>query len=101
MRSVFQRFAPLTALAIRASVLYLLLRLTLAGISVAGTRVGAASPDSPAGIVLLVMVLGAIDIRRRGESLLWANLGYSTMVTWGLFGAIALSGELILFMLRS
>ena len=101
MHSAVQRFEPLKPLATRAFILYVLLRLLLGGIGAAGARLGAASPDSPAGIVLLVAVLGAIDIRRRGESLLWANLGYSTRVTWGLFGAVALSGELFLFMLRS
>ncbi|MCE9601620.1 MAG: hypothetical protein K8S21_05310 [Gemmatimonadetes bacterium] len=86
---------------IRAFVLYALLRLLLGGISAAGTRLGVASPDSPVGIVLLVTVLGAIDLRRRGESMLWANLGFPLMAIWGVFGAVAISGELLLFMLRS
>lgn len=101
MRSALQRFEPLMPLAIRALILYVLLRLLLGGISAASTSLGVVSPDSPAGIVLLVAVLGAIDLRRRGESVLWANLGYSLMATWGVFGAVAVSGELLLFIWRS
>lgn len=101
MRPAMQRFEPLKPLVVRAFILYALLRLLLGGISAAGTRLGVASPDSPVGIVLLVAVLGAIDLRRRGESMLWANLGYPLMATWGVFGAVALSGELLLSMLRS
>ena len=91
-----QRVAPLRPLALRAAILYVLLRLLLAAVSAIGAGSDAPSFDSPFGIVLLVTALGAIDIRRRGESTLWANLGYPTIVSWGLFGAVALVGDLLL-----
>jgi len=101
MRSARRTWKPLQPLAIRAFFLYGPLRLLLSGISGAAALVGAETPDSPAGIVLLVAVLGAIDMRRRGESMLWSNLGYPPLATAGVFGAVALSGELLLFVLRS
>jgi hypothetical protein len=101
MRPALQRFEPLKPLVIRAAILYALLRVLLGAISAAGTRLNLASLDSPVGIVLLVAVLGAIDVRRRGEAMLWANLGYPLMAIRGVFAAVALSGELLLPMKRS
>ena len=96
-----QCVAPLRPLALRAAILYVLLRLLLAAVSAIGAGSDAPSFDSPFGIVLLVTALGAIDIRRRGESMLWANLGYPTFVLWGIFGAVALVGELLLLLARA
>lgn len=84
----------------RAVVLYLVLRLLITGLSAGGTELGAPSLESPFGIIVLFTTLGAIDLRRRGETLLWANLGYSTFVVWGLFGIVALIGEMLLALLR-
>ncbi|MGV3708883.1 MAG: hypothetical protein ACO1Q7_08575 [Gemmatimonas sp.] len=44
--------------------------------------------DSPVGVVLLVMTLGLVDIQRRHERLLWANLGLSLGHLAMLFGII-------------
>ena len=49
--------------------------------------------DSPVGVILLVACLGWIDVRRRRESLFWANLGYSVWLTTGVFAAVAVVGE--------
>lgn len=91
--------APLRVLLPRACVVYAALRgllLALAGILAAVAGRGAADGlDSPAGIVALATVLGAIDIRRRGETLLWANLGYPPVLAPGCFGAVALVAELL------
>lgn len=99
------RVAPLRILVLRALVGYPLLRALLvvvAGIlEVFAGRGAAAGLESPAGIVLLAIVLGAVDIRRRGESIFWANLGYSPVITPCLFGMVALMGELILAWIRS
>ena len=51
---------------------------------------------SPVGIVLVATAVGDVDIRRRGETILWANLGYSPLVTRGIFGAAAILGEVTL-----
>lgn len=92
---------PLRTLLLRALVIHAGLRLLVAGIGAAAERSGGSSPDSPFGLVVLVTVLGAIDLRRRGEAMLWANLGYSPVVTAGVYGAVAFSGELLLALVRA
>jgi hypothetical protein len=98
------RFTPLRVLVLRAAVCYLMLRalllvIALLLVAVAGggdvTQLG-----SPAGVVLVATAVGAVDIRRRGESLFWANLGYSPLVTRGLFGVMAVLGEVAIAWIR-
>lgn len=89
--------APLRVLALRAAVGYLMLRallLVVALLLVAFAGGGDVTQlGSPVGIVLVATAVGSIDIRRRGESLFWANLGYSPLVTRGLFTVMAVLGE--------
>jgi hypothetical protein len=92
---------PLRSLLVRALVIHAGLRLLVAGVGAAAERSGGGSPDSPFGIVVLVTLLGAIDLRRRGEAMLWADLGYSPVVTAGVFGAVAFTGELLLAFVRA
>jgi len=87
-------------LLLRALVGYPMLRATAfvvaALVATMGGNVSAAELDSPPAIVVLAVALAFVDIHRRGERVLWANLGYSPVVTCGLFGAVALVGESIL-----
>jgi hypothetical protein len=90
---------------LRALVGYPLLRALLvvvaAILEVFAGRGATAGIESPLGVVLLAMALGAADIRRRGESVFWANLGYSSVTTPCLCGMVALLGELTLAWIRS
>lgn len=105
MRFSSRDVSPLRVLAFRALVAYPLLRvlLTVVGAMLAAFagRAAAAELESPLGVVLLAAALGALDIRRRGESVLWANLGYPAVTTPALFGLVALAGELTLIWVRS
>jgi hypothetical protein len=105
MPSYSRELAPLRILVLRALVGYALLRALLVVVAAildafAGRGAGAGL-ESPVGVVLLAMLLGAADIRRRGESLFWANLGYPPVIAPCLIGGVALSGELILAWIRS
>ena len=51
---------------------------------------------SPIAVVVLCTLLGIIDLRRRKEALLWANLGLSTTQLALLFAAAAVTGELMI-----
>jgi hypothetical protein len=100
MRASQRTLAPLRVLVLRALLSYPLLRALLVVVAAileafAGRGAGAGL-ESPVGIVLLATALGAVDIRRRGESLFWANLGYAPAIPPILFGAAALVGDLIL-----
>jgi hypothetical protein len=94
------RFTPLRVLVLRAAVGYLMLRallLVIALLLVAFAGGGDVTQlGSPAGIVLVATAVGEVDIRRRGETIFWANLGYSSLVSRGIFGVTAIFGEVIL-----
>ncbi len=100
MHSFSRDLAPLRLLALRALVGYPLLRalvLVIAALLVTFAGEGAGDGlESPIGVVILATAVGAADIRRRGESMLWANLGYPRVVTVGIFGVVALLGEILL-----
>jgi hypothetical protein len=91
---------PLRVLVLRAAVGYLMLRALLLVIALLLIAFGGGGDitqlGSPVGVVLVATAVGAVDFRRRGESLFWANLGYSPLVTRGLFGLIAVIGEVTL-----
>ena len=84
--------APLRHLLLRAVVLY---ALCSAGIVVVNwvTSADGSGFGSALSAVLLTWTLGTIDIARRGETILWANLGFSRVVTSSLFGLTALCAE--------
>ena len=67
----------------RALLLFVLVTIVMSTLSI----------ESPLGVVPLVSCLGWIDLRRRRESLFWANLGYSAWLTTGVFAASALVGR--------
>jgi hypothetical protein len=91
--------ASVRALALRAAFLWVPVRLI---VGVTGRMSdGAASLDSPLGIVLLCCALGVIDIHRRHERALWANLGISLVVIGSLFAFVAAMGEVGLAILRT
>lgn len=94
-------YAPLRVLGLRAALLYPPLRVLTAGLS---AWVEAAGGDpfavSPLAAVVLTTALGAIDLRRRGEVLLWANLGYAKSLTLAPFAVVATIGELFLALAR-
>jgi hypothetical protein len=84
---------PLAPLLTRAAVLYLILKVALTVVGLLAGAAGAARPDTPFGLVVLTGVLGTVDIARRGERMLWANLGYAPAVTAMVFVLLALAGE--------
>lgn len=94
---VAARLLPLTPLLVRALALAVLVKALLLALALfAGLASAAPAPerfDGPVGVVLLTAILGAGDIRRRGERLLWANLGYAEAVTTALFAATAIVTE--------
>jgi hypothetical protein len=87
--------SPLLPLAWRATVLYAVVRPLFAVASHLAESEGG-SADHPLGIVVLVTILGAVDIRRRGEVLFWGNLGFPPVVTSGVFALVALAAEVVL-----
>ena len=99
--SVLRPLEPLRQLLLRAAVLYGLLRALLQVSGVLSERVGAPSADSPTGIVILTMILGYIDLRRRREVTLWSNLGFSPVTITGIFASVAAIGEVLVHWWRA
>lgn len=98
------RLIPLRLLAVRALWTYPALRALIAVVAaftVTATGREEAAFESPVGVVIIAMLVGAIDVRRRGESLLWGNLGYSAFVPPAVFGLVAVLGELLLATVRA
>lgn len=56
---------------------------------------------SPAGVVLLAGALGLLDVRVRGEGILWANLGVKPQVVYALYAAAAIPAEALLALVLS
>jgi len=53
-------------------------------------------PANPPAFAILLAIVGAVDIKRRHETMLWANLGFSAGTTAGIFAATAAVGEILL-----
>jgi hypothetical protein len=104
MLSWSQDIVPLRTLALRALLGYPMLRALLfviAALVNAFAGPGSASGlDNPMGVIAIASTLGAIDLRRRGEWLLWQNLGYSRAAAPAMFGIVALLGELLIAWVR-
>ena len=80
----------------RALVLWGLGRLLFAALPLAvGLQFGAISP-SPIAVVLLAGVVGLVDVRVRGERVLWANLGVTAALLYTLYAIAAIPAELLL-----
>lgn len=92
--------AALRALILRAFVLWALLRVMVGVAAAFAAEAGEIPPNAPIGIVLLCVVVALIDVRRRQERALWANLGISLPIVAGIFGAVAVTGEVVLALLR-
>lgn len=80
----------------RAVVVWGMSRLLLAAMPLAaGAPFGSMSPP-PLAVVLLTGLLGLVDVRMRGERILWANLGVTPAVLFALYAAPAVPAELLL-----
>jgi hypothetical protein len=85
-------------LLLRATILWALVRLVFVAIGAFADDPRAVSP-SPGGVVALCVALAMLDRYRRGESVLWANLGWTTAQFLSVFGAAAIGGETIWYLL--
>jgi lipopolysaccharide export LptBFGC system permease protein LptF len=56
----------------------------------------ASERPGPVAIVVICAVVGIVDLRRRRETMLWENLGVSTLQLASLFMLVAAIGELLL-----
>ena len=80
----------------RAVLLWGLERLVYAALPLAiGDPFGSAPPPPP-GVVLVAGFVGLVDVRARGERILWGNLGASPMLLWAVYAAAAIPCELLL-----
>lgn len=85
---------PLRPLLWRAILLYVGLRLVLVVLGAFVAMLGGDPLGNPLGVVLIAAALGAADLRRRRETLLWANLGCPPIALPLLVAAVAAVGEL-------
>lgn len=93
MRSAAQIVIPIIAL--RAIVLWGLIRLVFAAVPLAGGEPFGSMPVPPIGVVLLSYVVTLIDIHMRGERILWANLGVTPLGIAAASAAATIPAELI------
>ena len=97
MRSAAQIVIPV--LVPRGALLWVLVRLLFGALPLAGgAGFGSIQPSSVA-IILLCGVIGAIDIRVRGERVLWANLGVPPGALAATYAAPAVPAEILIAML--
>jgi hypothetical protein len=94
MRTAVQIVLPVVAL--RAAVLWGLIRLVFAVLPLAGGATFGAISSSPIAMVLLTGVVGLIDVHVRGERILWANLGVTPEVLCAVYAAVGVSAEVLL-----
>jgi hypothetical protein len=95
----------LRALVTRAVVLWMLLRAFLTAVflllpssAVNGGQAESPHPD-PVAIIVICTLVGVIDTRRRGEAMLWANLGVPMTQLTLLFAVTATVAETLLLMI--
>jgi hypothetical protein len=86
-----RRHVVLQPLVFRAGVLFVAVHLILSALGV----VAETNFANPAGVIILMTILGAIDLRRRSEVILWANLGYGRWLTWVIYGSVGIVGEVL------
>ena len=94
MRSAAQIAARVILL--RAIVVWGMTRLTGAALPVMVGQGFGSMPPSPFGLVLLCGIVGLIDVRLRGERMLWANLGVTPQTLYAIYAAAAVPGEFVL-----
>ena len=80
----------------RAVVVWALTRLLLAVLPLSVGEPFGSIPPLPVGIVLLAGVVGLIDVRVRGERLLWANLGVKSTILYAVYATVAIPGEILM-----
>lgn len=105
MRALLLSRSLSRALATRAVIVWAMVRLLVSAvfalvppeITASGATIRAT--PSHAVIIALAVIVGMVDLRRRGEWMLWANLGISVMQLALLFAGTALAGELLLSLL--
>jgi hypothetical protein len=89
--------AALRVLVVRAFVGFVMLRVLLVIVAALMAEfAGAAAADSlqnPLGAIVIAAAVGAADLRRRGETMFWANFGFPAYVTPALWAASAVLGE--------
>src|SRR4051812_33528445 len=81
----------------RALVVWVLTRSAVAMVSLMAGLPFETTAASAVVMIVLTGLLGFIDIRMRGERLLWANLGVRPSVLFAVYAAIAIPGELALW----
>jgi len=81
----------------RGATLWVLSRL-LVGAVFAMLRTGGAevARPNPAAIIVICAIVGLVDLGRRGEATLWANLGVSRAQLVLVFAVTATIGEIVL-----
>ncbi|MEO6526253.1 MAG: hypothetical protein ABIP93_06485 [Gemmatimonadaceae bacterium] len=92
MRALLVSRSLPSALAMRAVVLWLLLRASLSMV----LMVLSGLLPNPIAIIVICTIVGIVDIRRRRETMLWHNLGVSTTQLASLFLLTAVTGEMLL-----
>jgi hypothetical protein len=80
----------------RALVVWGLSRLIFAAVQLSAGMSPAAYPPPPVAVALVAGLLGLLDVRVRGESVLWANLGVGSGLLFLLYVATAIPGEVLL-----
>lgn len=77
--------------------MWLVVRAAITGLLIlAGSEALRLSTIALVEVVLLIVALGSIETRRRGESVFLANLGVSPIVLTCFFAGPALVGEFVL-----
>lgn len=80
----------------RALVVWGLSRLIFAAVQLAASMSPASYPPPPIAVVMVAGLLGMLDVRVRGERILWANLGVGSGLLYLLYAAAAIPGEVVL-----
>jgi hypothetical protein len=88
--SILARVAP------RAVLLWGLIRLVFVALPLAGGAIGVSLAPPPPFIVLFCGVVGLADIHRRGEGMLWANLGIARPALFAVYAVTAIPAEVAL-----
>ncbi|MEO8564061.1 MAG: hypothetical protein ABI601_18415 [bacterium] len=97
-------WSAIRALVTRAVVLWALLRALVTAVMLMASATGGSGDrlagPRPFAVVVLCAVLGLVDLKRRREASLWANLGLSRTHLAFLFAIAATAGELLLATVR-
>lgn len=83
----------------RAVVVWGLTRLIFAALPMAIGQGFGSIPTSPIGVILLSGIVGSIDVRVRGERILWANLGMTPEGLYAVYAMAAIPAECVLALL--